>query len=135
MAIKKYAKIIDIIQNEVYDLEEERLASEKVQLAANLNLGACYLKTNDYRKAIQVCEKALLFENESKNEKALFRMAQAYFGLAEYEQALTYFNKVLEANAQNKEAIHHMAVTKQKIKESNEKEKALYSKMFSALSK
>lgn len=133
IAAKKYSKIVDFLQNETYDLDEEKQASEKLQLAANLNLAASYLKTKEYRKAADSCEKALKFD--AKNEKGLFRLAQAYFGLGEYEEALNYYNKVLEINADNKEASHFIALTKQKIKEANEQEKALYSKMFAAFGK
>ena len=45
-AIKKYRKIIDFLQNEIYDLEEEKVESDKLQLAARLNLAMCQLKVN-----------------------------------------------------------------------------------------
>ncbi len=48
-ALKKYKKIIDILQNEVYDLEEETATSRKLQLAAHLNIAACYLKIKEFR--------------------------------------------------------------------------------------
>lgn len=117
----------------MYELEEEKETSRKLQLAANLNVAMCHLKTKEFRSAIESCEKALLLD--AKNEKGLFRMGQAYFGLAEYQEAIGYFGKVIEINAENKEAISLISLSKQKIKETVEKEKALYSKMFSAFSK
>lgn len=133
MAAKKYAKIIDFLDTQVYDTDEEKDNSRRLQLAANLNLAACYLKTKEYRRAADSCEKALKLEETS--EKGLFRMGQAYFGLAEYEEAIKWFGKVLETNKENKEAASLISSCRQKIKETHEKEKALYSKMFSALSK
>jgi FK506-binding protein 4/5 len=49
-ALKKYKKIIDFLQSETYDLEEETVASHKLQQAANLNIAACYLKLKEYRQ-------------------------------------------------------------------------------------
>lgn len=117
----------------MYDLDEDKEAARKLNLAANLNLAACYLKTKDYRKAIESCEKAI--EIDDKNEKGHFRKGQAYLGLAEYDDAIKAFAKVVEVNAENKEAVNSISLCRQKIKESHDKEKALYSKMFSALSK
>ncbi|CAF0704130.1 unnamed protein product [Brachionus calyciflorus] len=133
LALKKYKKIVDFLQNEVYDLEEDKTTSSKLQLAANLNIAACYLKIKDYRQALEACQKAI--ELDAKNEKGLFRMAQAYYGLSEFQDAIKYFNQVAEINPDNKEAVHYANLSKQKIKEAHEKEKALYSKMFSAFSK
>lgn len=133
MAAKKYSKIVDFLQAEVYDLDEQKETSNKLQLAANLNLAMCYLKTKEYRKAIESSEKALKLDD--KNEKGLFRLAQGYFGLAEYNDALVYFGKVLEVNPANRDAQQQINLSKQKIKESSEREKALYSKMLSAFSK
>jgi tetratricopeptide (TPR) repeat protein len=132
-AVKKYKKIVDYLQNEVYDLEEEKASANKFLLAAHLNLAACYLKTKEFKNAIESCNKAL--ELDAKNEKGLFRMAQAYFGLAEFQDAIKYFNQVLETNPTNKDASNQVALCQQKVKEYHQKEKALYSKMFSALSK
>lgn len=131
--MKKYSKIVDFLKNEVYDLDEEKSSSVKLQLAANLNAAACHLKLKNFRKAIEACEKAL--ELDATSEKGLFRMAQGYFGLSEFEDAIKYFSKVVEINPENKEANHFVALSKQKVKEAHDKEKALYSKMFSAISK
>ncbi len=48
-ALKKYKKIIDFLQNETYDLAEETATSNKIQLAANLNIAACYLKLKEFK--------------------------------------------------------------------------------------
>ena len=133
LAAKKYAKIIDFIGTEVYDLDEDKEAARKLNLAANLNLAACYLKMKDYRKAIESCDKSISIDD--KNEKGHFRMGQAYLGLAEYDDAIKAFGRVVEINGENKEAANSISLCRQKIKESHDKEKALYSKMISAFSK
>ena len=128
--MKKYGKIVEFLENETYDLEEEKESSKKLRLAANLNIAACCLKTKDYRKAIDSCNKALGLD--AKNEKGLFRMAQAYFGISEFEDAIKYFKIVTEVNPANKDALNQLALSQQKLKESHENEKKLYAKMFAS---
>ena len=89
----------------------------------------CCLKTNENFKAIESCEKALKLEEN--NEKALFRIAQANLSLGNFDESIKLFNKVLEVNKENKDASKQILNAKQKLKEFNEREKKLYSKMFS----
>ena len=130
-ALKKYKKMVEFLENETYELDEERNESTRLQLAANLNIAACCLKTKSYTEAIERASKAL--ELDAKNEKATFRVGQAYFGLSEFATAATHFAKCVEINAENKEALSYAALCKQKVKEYQEKEKALYTKMFSGI--
>ena len=102
-------------------------------MAVNLNLAACNLKLNENLKAIESCEKVLKLD--ANNEKALFRIAQANSNLSNFDEAVKFYNQVLELNKDNKEARNQILVTKQKLKEANEKEKKLYSKMFSGIGK
>ncbi len=131
--MKKYNKILDYLEHEVYDTEERKAKSRQLQLAARLNIQMCHLKLKDYARAIEACNKAL--ELEPRNEKSLFRMGQAYQGQCEYNDAIRYYNQVLEVNPENKDATNSISVCHQKIKEFNQKEKQLYGKMFAALSK
>ncbi len=91
------------------------------------------MKLNENAKAIEACEKALKFDDN--NEKALFRIAQANFNLSNFDEAVKFYSKVLEVNKDNKEARNQILITKQKLKEYNDREKRLYSKMFSGLGK
>lgn len=133
LAVNKYKKIVELLETETYDVEEQKTKSIQLQVAANLNLAACYLKLQEFKETLDSCEKVL--KHEAKNEKALFRIAQAHFGLANYQDAVKFFSDVLDVNASNKEAKVQIALTKEKIKESTQKEKQLYSKMFSYLGK
>lgn len=133
LALKKYSKIIDYLEHEVYDKDDQKEKSKQLQLAARLNIAACHLKLKNYRQCIDACGKAL--ELDPRNEKSLFRMAQAYQGECEFDDAIRHFNQVLEINPDNKEATHSISVCRQKIKEYSQKEKALYGKMFASLSK
>ena len=132
-AIKKYERIVEYLQNEVYDLDEEKASADKLKVAANLNIAMCCLKSKEYRKAIEACGKVL--ELEPKNEKALFRTGEAYFGLAEFEDAIKSFTQLVEANPENKEAVNRLALCKKQMKEYHDKEKKLYSKMFGGIGK
>lgn len=97
-------------------------------MAAHLNMAASYLKMKEFREALQSCEKAL--EMEPKNEKGLFRKAQSQFGMGFEKEAITTFNQVLEVNPNNKDASNQILLCKKKIKDTTEKEKAMYTKMF-----
>jgi FK506-binding protein 4/5 len=132
-ALKKYNKILDYLEHEVYDTEERKSKSRQLQLAARLNIQMCHLKLKDYVRAIEACNKAL--ELEPRNEKSLFRMGQAHQGLGDFNDAIRCFNQVIEVNPENKDATSSISVCHQKIKEYNQKEKQMYGKMFSALSK
>ncbi len=92
----------------------------------------CFLKLKKYSEARDASKAALVFDE--KNEKGLFRLAQAYMGIGENEDAIKQFEKVVEMNAENKEATNQIALCKQKIKENKNREKAMYSKMMAAFS-
>lgn len=131
LAAKKYARIVEFLEFEKSDDAENQKKISQLVLAAHLNVAMCNLKTNEYLKAIESCEKALKLE--PNNEKALFRIAQANLSLANFDESVKFFNQVLEVNKENKEASKSILVAKQKLKEYNEREKKLYSKMFSGL--
>jgi len=128
LAMKKYQKISEYLKNEAFDTDEQKEQSLKLQVAGQLNVAACALKLKEYNQAIDACVDVL--EKEPKNEKGIFRLAQAYFAQTEFNQAIHYYNLCTEVNPSNKEANHQIAVCKQKLKEYNEKQKAIYSKMF-----
>ncbi len=132
MAIKKYSKIPEFLAEEVFDLEKDKETADKLQLAAHLNLSMCNLKLKNYNDSRDNCKNVLKFD--AKNEKGLFRMAQSLMGMGDYDEAIKFFEQVIEVNAENKDASNQILSCKQKIKESKTKEKALYSKMMSAFS-
>ncbi len=131
MAIKKYSKIVELLENETYTEDGDVIKSNQLQLAAHLNMAACNLKLNENLKALESCEKVL--KTDERNEKALFRTAQAHANLSNFTEAIKFFSQTLEVNENNKEARNQLALTRDKLKAYNEKEKKLYSKMFSAI--
>ena len=58
---------------------------QKVELPACLNLGLCYLKTEQYHYAIKYCSQAL--DKDDTNDKAYFRRGVAYLNIGELNKA------------------------------------------------
>lgn len=54
------------------------------------NLAQCYLRTGEYRKAIEACNAVLV--RDTKNAKALWRRSQAYLELGEWRDATRDLN-------------------------------------------
>ncbi|XP_077994137.1 peptidyl-prolyl cis-trans isomerase FKBP4-like [Glandiceps talaboti] len=127
-AIKQYKKIVDFLGNETDVESDKKEKSEKLLLAAHLNLAMCYLKTLDNLEAIAACEKAL--EMDMKNEKGYFRRGAARVNQSEFELAEKDFKKVLELAPNNKAARNQLTLVSQKIKAQKEKEKKIYGNMF-----
>lgn len=132
-AVKKWKRIIFLLETESGLKEDEKKKSNSLQLAANLNLALAYLKTKEYAEAIKVCNTA--FEFDANNEKGFFRRGQAYFGQTDFDVAKKDFEKVLELAPENKAAKNQITICNQKIKMQNEKEKRLYKNMFDTILK
>lgn len=132
LAIRKYCKIPEYLEKEIFDLDADKEHADKLQVAANLNLAMCNLKLKNYSDALEACKSALKLEET--NEKGLFRMGQAHSGLGNAEEAIETFEKVLKNNPENKDANNQILACKQKIKGDKIKEKALYSKMMAGFS-
>ncbi|XP_071643234.1 peptidyl-prolyl cis-trans isomerase D isoform X2 [Temnothorax longispinosus] len=65
-----------------------------LRLTLLLNLAAVYLKQEEYRKAIDLCNEVL--ETDNMNSKALFRRGQAYTSLKEYKLGLDDLHQVFK---------------------------------------
>lgn len=70
---------------------------------------------------------------EPNNIKALYRRGQCNVTVAEYDEALIDFQKVLELEPTNKAAQNQIQICKHKIKEAKDKEKRIYANMFTKL--
>ncbi|XP_012507364.1 PREDICTED: peptidyl-prolyl cis-trans isomerase D [Propithecus coquereli] len=69
-------------------------------------------------------------EIDPSNTKALYRRAQGWQGLKEYDQALADLKKAQEIAPEDKAIQAELLKVKQKIKAQKDKEKAVYAKMF-----
>ncbi|XP_013102082.2 FK506-binding protein 59 isoform X2 [Stomoxys calcitrans] len=125
LALKMYKKCVDVLDS---NSDEE---SHKLKAAAYSNQALCYQKTNDHFEAKQACNETLKLE--PNNIKALYRRGQCNVTVAEYDEALLDFQKVLELEPTNKAAQNQIQICKHKIKEAKDKEKKIYANMFSKL--
>lgn len=88
-------------------------------------LSACYETTDSNSAPL----KAL--EIEKNNIKALFRRAQCYVQLSQLEEAKNDLNAALQVEPNNSSVKKELALVERKIHAQKEKEKKIYSKMFS----
>uniref|UniRef100_A0A0D3D4S8 peptidylprolyl isomerase n=1 Tax=Brassica oleracea var. oleracea TaxID=109376 RepID=A0A0D3D4S8_BRAOL len=107
-------QVIDGLDRAVMKMKKQAKA---LKVACNLNDAACKLKLQDYK---QLCTK--VFELESANVKALYRRAQAYMELADFDLAEFDVKKALEIDPNNREGKVEQRRLKEKMKEFNKKE-------------
>ncbi|TSV81522.1 Peptidyl-prolyl cis-trans isomerase D [Bagarius yarrelli] len=123
-ALKKY---LETCGNTMEDKNaQEQLKS--MALSCILNTAACKLKLQQWQEAVESCDEAL--ELNQTHAKALFRRAQAWQGLREFNNAMSDLKKAQEVAPDDKAIANEMLKVKQKVKEEKEKEKKIYSKMF-----
>ncbi|XP_029917656.1 peptidyl-prolyl cis-trans isomerase D [Myripristis murdjan] len=129
-AVKKYSKAIRYLETsgELLDEEEAQQKLEPTALSCILNTAACKLKMQLWQDALDSCNEAL--ELNQANTKALFRRAQAWQGLKEYNKAMTDLKKAQELAPEDKAISNEMKRVQLKVKEEKEKEKKIYAKMF-----
>lgn len=108
--------------------EEVQSKHQKFKIAIYSNIALINLKLKDANEAIDAC--ACVLELDEKNEKATFRIAEAHKVMGNTDEAIEWYGKVLEINAENKAARNGMVGAKKLKKELFEKEKKKYSKMF-----
>ncbi|OWR43675.1 hypothetical protein KGM_210582 [Danaus plexippus plexippus] len=136
MAIKKYKKVCTLLEDMVDDItqmSEYRNAGKRLLLAVHLNLALVYLKVSAFYPANDHANKALKFD--PKNVKGLFRRGQALLAIEEAEKALQDFEKVVQAEPENKAAANQIKVCRSVIARQKQKEKLLYANMFDKFAK
>ncbi|XP_073952744.1 FK506-binding protein 59kD isoform X2 [Choristoneura fumiferana] len=138
LAIKMYKRVVslldDIPEDTSYD-DELKSKAKDLLLSAHLNLALVYLKVTPahHFEAKDHATKALKFD--PKNVKGLFRRGQALLALGEAAQAIEDFQKVVDAEPQNKAAANQIVVCRHAIQKQKEKEKRLYANMFDKFAK
>uniref|UniRef100_A0A3Q3A847 Peptidyl-prolyl cis-trans isomerase D n=1 Tax=Kryptolebias marmoratus TaxID=37003 RepID=A0A3Q3A847_KRYMA len=124
-AVNKYSKALRYLEMSGEQLEEEEEAQKKLEptaLSCFLNTAACKLRMQLWQEALDSCNEAL--ELNQTNTKALFRRAQAWQGLKDYDKAMVTIKVSLQAITNEMKKVHH------KIQEEKEREKKIYAKMF-----
>ncbi|XP_043982518.1 peptidyl-prolyl cis-trans isomerase D isoform X1 [Gambusia affinis] len=129
-AVRKYKKALRYLDmsGNLVENEEEHRKLEPTAVSCFLNMAACKLKLQLWQEALESCNEAL--ELNQENTKALFRRAQAWQGLKEYNKALVDLKKAQGIAPEDKAIINEMKKVQLKIQEEKEKEKKIYAKMF-----
>ncbi|KAJ8477665.1 hypothetical protein OPV22_021392 [Ensete ventricosum] len=132
-ASKKYEKGSKFIEHDNSFSEEEKKQSRALKAICSLNNAACKLKLKDYKEAEKLCTKVL--ETESRNVKALYRRAQAYIQLVDFDLAELDIKKALEIDPDNRDVKSEYKTLKEKMKEYNKKDAKFYGNIFAKMSK
>ena len=102
-------------------------------MSLHLNLAQCWLKITDaanhLEQAIRCCDEVLLLDAD--NVKAIYRKSVALEAKGEYEQAKTALKRAVELAPDDSAVPKLMARVDAQLKRQAEKEKKMYSKMFS----
>lgn len=130
LAIEKYSKALRYLETCSSTLNDDSAKKklEPTALSCILNTAACKLKLKLWQEAIECCDEAL--DLNQTNTKALFRRAQAWQGLKEFNKAMIDLKKAHEIAPDDKAIGNEMLKLKQQVKEEKEKEKKIYAKMF-----
>ncbi|XP_009610546.1 peptidyl-prolyl cis-trans isomerase FKBP62-like [Nicotiana tomentosiformis] len=132
-ASKRYEKAAKFIEYDTNFSEEEKKQSKALKITCNLNNAACKLKLKDYKQAEKLCTKVL--ETESTNVKALYRRAQSYINMVDFDLAEFDIKKALEIDPANRDVKLEYKALKEKVKEYNKKDAKFYGNMFAKLNK
>ncbi|GKV18044.1 hypothetical protein SLEP1_g28474 [Rubroshorea leprosula] len=132
-ALKRYEKAVNFIDYDSTFSDEEKQQAKLLKVTCNLNNAACKLKLKDYKQAEELCTKVL--ELDSKNVKALYRRAQAYIHLADFEVAEVDIKRALEIDPDNRDVRAEYKLLKEKVREYNKKDAQFYGSIFAKMNK
>lgn len=107
---------------------EEGKAAEELRTVCRLNAAQCLLKLRSYTEAEQRCTEVL--KNDPHNIKGLYRRALARHALNNLSDAASDLKLLIETDSSHQEAIRELARVSAKIKAQEDKDRALFSKMF-----
>jgi len=134
LATRKYIKALDIVRrngsSSLSDSQKDKLKKD-VALPCYLNLIACHVKSKDYKRAIELCNKVL--EIDPQNCKALWRRGCAYTEEGKFIEAEKDLEKSLEcANTtqEKKTVTTSMNKLKKLINEQDKKDKEKFKALF-----
>ncbi|CAJ1431888.1 unnamed protein product [Effrenium voratum] len=132
LALERYKKVMDLF-NYIDNFKDENKAKAKeLKKLCDLNKAACHLKLKQHQDAMRCCNNVL--KEEADNMKALFRRAQAAFGLYEYTDCMKDIKHILELDPSNRDAkvLYKQAQVGQK--EEDKKVKGMFAKMCQGMS-
>eukprot|EP00696_Hemimastix_kukwesjijk_P000984 gnl/Hemi2/11272_TR3897_c0_g9_i1.p1 gnl/Hemi2/11272_TR3897_c0_g9~~gnl/Hemi2/11272_TR3897_c0_g9_i1.p1 ORF type:complete len:568 (-),score=226.28 gnl/Hemi2/11272_TR3897_c0_g9_i1:223-1830(-) len=128
-AIKLYRRALSRVEYDSHDDPAELKADMRAsRLVCHSNLAACFMRQADYTEATRFITKTL--ELDPSNVKALFRRAQISSTKKNWDEAMVDLKRVRELDPNSVEAANEFRKVQQKIKEQEQKDRAIYSKMF-----
>lgn len=102
--------VLDLAKNDTETPEIIKQAKE-LTVSAHLNLSLVYLKVTPVHHFEAKDHAAQALTYDPNNIKGLFRRGQALLGLGEAEQALRDFQKIVDAEPQNKVGVRGFCET------------------------
>ena len=107
---------------------DEAKAADDLATICKLNAAQCFLKLQNYSEAEKRCTEVL--KNDNNNIKALYRRALAYHALNDLQAAVSDLKQLIAADNTHQEAVRELAKVSAKIKAQEDRDKALFAKMF-----
>jgi len=133
MALKKYKKVIELMNQTDHMSKECKQRACDLKHIAEMNKAACYLQLGEPTRALAICNTIL--KADRNNTKALLRRGKAHFSRHEHVEAEKDFERVLELQPDNTEAKALIPQVKRAQKVVDKSSKSDYAKMFDGLSK
>jgi tetratricopeptide (TPR) repeat protein len=128
-AMRCYARGAKFVEAEAAGMDADQAAQRKeLHTALSLNLALCCNKAAMYRDAVKHCDAVLA--GDEANFKALSRRGVAYAGLGEYEAARADLQRAVDLDPSDKAVRRELAAVAMKIKKQEEREKAVFAKLF-----
>eukprot|EP00039_Didymoeca_costata_P001862 m.55715 g.55715 ORF g.55715 m.55715 type:complete len:717 (-) comp11000_c0_seq1:108-2258(-) len=127
-AITRYVKALVHSNKFLEDLtDDDKKEVDTLKNAIHLNLAQCYIKLNEWKKAKASCDSALEITDSIKG---LYRRAQAYYQMRDFDESLADCKKANKIEPQNKSVAKLMQQVQAQVTAQKEKEKKMYGKMF-----
>lgn len=133
LALQRYKKVGETFQHIDNFKEENKAKAKELKNVCELNKAACFLKLQDYTEARSACNNVL--KESANNVKALYRRAQAEFGLKNFQECIRDCKSMVQADPQNKEARQLLKDAQTGQKEVDKQSKGLFTNMCKALGK
>jgi len=133
LALQRYKKVVDMFSYIDNYKEENKEKAKDMKKTCQLNKAACYLKIKEHFEAKTACDEVLKLE--SQNVKAMYRRAQAQFGLKNFLDCIADCKKVVELDPKNRDARTLVKQAQEGQKEEDRKSKGLFANMCKALGK
>ncbi|KAK1264701.1 Peptidyl-prolyl cis-trans isomerase FKBP65 [Acorus gramineus] len=95
----RYDTAVKYVEFDAVFNEEQKKMGKFFKVSCNLNNAACKIRLKEFREAVALCSRVL--QLESCNIKALFRRAQAYIEMTDFDLAALDLKKTHEIDPHN----------------------------------